>query len=132
MYKHVNAIVERKYYHDDSSLRFNVKRDYYKHDICTLYMPQQADTSCNKEEETSYEKMQKVWQYITDIEPDNVKKNIFYLYYFEHKKQEEIAYLLEISQPYIVKALRCICTKISNYLYEQQGCEASGQLLLRF
>lgn len=82
--------------------------------------------------ETDYDKMQKVWHYITTVELDNIKKNIFYLYYYERKKQEEIAYLLEVSQAYVVKVLKQFVQKIEKYLYELKGCESNGQLLLRF
>ena len=133
MYKHVNAIVERKYYYDDSLVRYKGKQDYYKYDICASLYPQHTDdTGIDIYQESDYELMQKVWHYVTTVELDNIKKNIFCLYYYERKKQEEIAYLLEVSQAYVVKVLKQFVQKIEKYLHETKGCEPDGQLLLRF
>ena len=97
---------EYKYYSDDSICRYLAKLFYHKFDIINILYknnPNNTDT---------YEQMQKVWDFVFTVEKNEVNKNIFYLYFYECKRQAEIAYLCNVSQAYVSKVLKKIITKL--------------------
>ena len=78
---------EYKYYSDDSICRYLAKLFYHKFDVINiLYQNNITNTD-------TYEQMQKVWDFVFNVEKNEVNKNIFYLYFYERKRQAENASL---------------------------------------
>lgn len=114
-------IVEYKYYSDDSITRYLAKLFYHRYDTINI-LSNNVDVSTNVD---WYNKKQKIWQYVFEIEKNETNKNIFYLYFYERKKQAEIAYLCDVTQAYVAKSLKKMVIKLDNYFKQ-------GQQLLPF
>lgn len=112
-------IVEHKYYSDDSIARYLGKLTYHKYDVINIL----SNDSVNSTD--WYKQKQKIWRYVFECEKNNTNKNIFYLYFYERKKQAEIAYLCEVTQAYVAKSLKKMVIKLDNYFKQ-------GQLFLPF
>ena len=109
-------IVERKYYSDDSTNRYIGKMMYHRNDIINiLYDSKEYDDKTDV-----YKQKQKLWDFVFATEKNDVNKNIFYLYFYERKKQAEIAYLCERTQAYVAKVIRKITTKAIDKLVSKQ------------
>ena len=112
-------IVERKYYSDDSMSRYIGKLMYHRNDIINiLYGYNEAIEYDDKTD--VYKQKQKLWDFVFKTEKNDVNKNIFYLYYYERKKQAEIAYLCDRTQAYVAKVIRKITNKAIENLVSKQ------------
>ena len=112
-------IVEYKYYSDDSIARYLGKLTYHKYDVINILSNDSVSST------DWYKQKQKIWRYVFECEKNNTNKNIFYLYFYERKKQAEIAYLCEVTQAYVAKSLKKMVIKLDNYFKQ-------GQLFLPF
>lgn len=112
----MTSIVESKYYSDDSTNRYIGKLLYHREDIVNFFYGNTNTTDTPD----FYKQKEKLWNYVFTTEKTDVNKNIFYLYFYERKKQAEIAYLCERTQAYVAKVIRKITVNAIDSLISKQ------------
>ena len=112
-------IIERKYYSDDSMSRYIGKLMYHRKDIINLLYNEKEKVEYDDKTDV-FKQKQKLWDFVFASEKSDVNKNIFYLYFYERKKQAEIAYLCDRTQAYVAKVIRKITTKAIDKLVSKQ------------
>lgn len=118
----MSAIIEQKYYSDDSVNRYNAKLLYYRNDIASIfYNENENEQPAQYEDYNSVKNKKKLWNFVLNSQMNETQKNIFYLYFYEMKKQKEIAYLCEVSQAFVAKSIKQLVVKIKKSYnpYEQ-------------
>lgn len=118
----MSAIIEQKYYSDDSVNRYNAKLLYYRNDIASIfYNENENEQPTQYEDYNSVKNKKKLWNFVLNSRMNETQKNIFYLYFYEMKKQKEIAYLCEVSQAFVAKSIKQLVVKIKKSYnpYEQ-------------
>lgn len=116
----MSAIIEQKYYSDDSVNRYTAKLLYYREDIANVFYSQNENEQ-QYEDYNSVKNKKKLWNFVLNSSMNETQKNIFYLYFYEMKKQKEIAYLCEVSQAFVAKSIKNLVVKIKKSYnpYEQ-------------
>lgn len=117
----MSAIIEQKYYSDDSISRYEGKLLHYREDIARFFYQDKNDEEI-VDDYKSVQNKRKLWEFVLKSKQMNeTQKNIFYLYFYEMKKQKEIAYLCEVSQAYVAKSIKQLVAKIKKIYvpYEQ-------------
>lgn len=114
-------ITESRYYSDDSTNRYFGKLMYHRDDIINILYDESSNKTTEYNDKTDvYKQKQKLWDFVFSTEKNDVNKNIFYLYYYERKKQSEIAYLCDRTQAYVAKVIRKITIKAIDRLVSKQ------------
>lgn len=112
-------ITESKYYSDDSTNRYIGKLMYHRNDIINI-LYDSTNVATYDDKTDVYKQKQKLWDFVFATEKNDVNKSIFYLYYYERKKQSEIAYLCDRTQAYVAKVLRKITIKAIDKFVSKQ------------